>query len=328
VSEAEISIDYQSEEETAPQVSGAGLGAQATIAVQNDTPGSITLRLKSSKPLSGSVLLAMAQIRGSVTFMTAWLKDERGMTVTPRISIKNPTDEELKAMAGQRQTKTAPAPTRPAVTAQVYGTPAPASGASSVSSGANASIIKAIDVDYTSRTLTFSRHRSVLDAFRSYSGVSTPAALARLFERNDAMFRQEPRLLLSDGSTALRLTVRTSDRNERAPQFFISGGTCTALEVADDQAWELEIVPDRGSMTATVTVLTGSEMIEFPLAVAPPLELFDEARAGPGEAEYVRVANEVNAIKYGSSRTTEQQSNRATEKSNSYINYRHNQKGE
>jgi hypothetical protein len=156
-----------------------------------------------------------------------------------------------------------------------------------------------VETEYAPRTLTFSRRRSVLDAFRSYSGVRTPAALARLFVRDDSMFRQEPPLLLSDGTTPLRLTVRTSDRHERSPQFFISGGSCTALEVADDGAWELEIVPDRGSMAATVTVLTGSEMIEFPLAVAPPLELFDATRAGSGEAEYVRAANALHLPRPG-----------------------------
>jgi hypothetical protein len=32
-------------------------------------------------------------------------------------------------------------------------------------------------------------------------------------------------------------------------------------------------------------------MIEYPLAVAPPQELFDAGRAGVGEAEYVAAAN-------------------------------------
>ena len=55
----------------------------------------------------------------------------------------------------------------------------------------------------------------------------------------------------------------------------------------------MEIVPEQGSLKVSVSVLTGKEMIEYPLAVAPPLELFEAGRAEEGEAEYVKVANEV-----------------------------------
>jgi hypothetical protein len=55
--------------------------------------------------------------------------------------------------------------------------------------------------------------------------------------------------------------------------------------------WVLEIIPERGILATSVTVLTGGEMIEFPLTVAPPLELFDLKEAGAGEAEYVTTAN-------------------------------------
>jgi hypothetical protein len=113
-----------------------------------------------------------------------------------------------------------------------------------------------------------------------------------LFERSDDMFTQEPPLLLSDGSATLRLTVRIRKRSERAPQFFISEATCTDLKIGtNDGVWVLELLPRAGSLTASVTVLTGSEMIDFPLAVAPPLGLFDEAVARDGEVEYVRAAN-------------------------------------
>ena len=292
VSEAEISITYQSEEETPPEVTGAGLGAQATIVVQNDTPGSITIRLKSAKPLSGHVLLAMAQIQGSVTFLTAWLRDEKGMTLTPAVAIKNPSDDELRAMSERRQKKTAPAAERAVVPAPVFAAPAAVAVESTPAKPpAGATAVTTAVADNTPRPLTFSHRPSVLDAFRSYSGERTPAALAGLFKRSDDMFRQEPPLLLSDGTAALRLTVRAGNHSEKAPQFFISGGTCVDLNSSETGEWELAIVPERGTLLSTVTVLIGSEMIEYPLAVAPPQELFDTVKAGVGEAEYVAVAN-------------------------------------
>ena len=293
VSEAEIRIAYQSEEETPPQVTGAGLGAQATIAVQNDTPGSITIRLKSGKPMSGHVLLAMAQIQGRVTFLTAWLRDEKGDMLTPRVSIVNPSDDELSAMSEQSQKNSVDAAEHPVVsTTLVYAIPAALATVSlPTSSPEGAAVVKTAALDETPRILVSSARSSVLDSFRRYVGERTPAALAGLFERHDAMFRQEPSVLLSNGTAALRLTVRVGKPSEQAPQFFITRGACTGLNYNDDGAWELEIIPERGILAATVTVLTGSEMIEYPLAVAPPQELFYADKAGVGEAEYVAAAN-------------------------------------
>jgi hypothetical protein len=131
----------------------------------------------------------------------------------------------------------------------------------------------------------------VLESFRDHSGEHNVDVLSRLFERSDDMFTQEPPVLISNGYDALRITIRTKGRSERAPQFYISGGNCTGLKNSDGGAWVLEIVPERGSLASSVSVLTGSEMIEYPLAVAPLLEQFDTVEAGKGELEYVETAN-------------------------------------
>jgi exosortase H (IPTLxxWG-CTERM-specific) len=292
VTEAEIRVDYKSEDQTPPQVRGAGLGAQATIEVQADTPGSFTIRLKSSKPLSGHVMLATAQLQGSITFLTAWLRNEKGQTETPRISIKNPTDEELSAMAAKRPTSPPPVAASPPAVAPVNNPSKSATTSTpSVSSAVTAEVVVSTEPDYSSRPITFSRRKSVLEQIRSFSGERTPAALARLFERSDSMFIQEPPILISDGSETLRITIRTKGRSERAPQFYISGGSCIGLTNGDDGAWILEIVPEQGNLASSVSVLSGNEMIEYPLAVAPPLELFETAGAGESELEYVVTAN-------------------------------------
>jgi len=282
VTEAEVRVDYKSEEQDPAQVSGAGLGSQATVAVQADRPGSFTIRLKSSKPMSGSPQLATAQIRGTVTFLTAWLRNDKGAVETPGVLISNPTEEQLSAMAARRPVKTvsaaaAAAVTAPARVAPVAVSPPPAPKAASPVPAPQPA------------TRSFGRRKSVLELLRSYSGERTPAALARLFERRDDMFLQEPPVLLSDGSASLRLTVNMN--SDRPPKFAILDGSCRSLKVGEDGAWVLEIVPARGSLTSSVAVLSEGETIEFPLAVAPPLDLFDGAGAGAGEAEYVDAAN-------------------------------------
>lgn len=286
VIEAEVRVDYLSDDQTPPRVSGAGLGAQATIEVQADNPGSFTLRLKSGKPMSGYVQFATAQILGTVTSLSAWLRNDSGTTETPSVEITNPTDEQLSAMAARRPASMPSAAPRPA------GIPLPelSPAASPVPRGARVDAARPPKPDSSSRGIAFSHRKSVLELFRTYSGERTPAALARLFERGDDMFLQEPPVLLSDGTAALRLTVRESVRDERGPMFFISGGSCIGLK-NDDGTWMLEIVPERGSLETSVTLLSGGEKIMFPLAVAPPLEQFDMTGAGEGEAEYVAIAN-------------------------------------
>jgi hypothetical protein len=252
--------------------------------VRADTPGSLTISFKSKQPMSGQVLLATAQIRGTVTFLAGWLRNEKGLTETPAVSITNPTEEQLSAKESRRPAAVSPVAAGPGARPQAKGAPA------AVNASAEPKAVVLLP-EAASRTITFSCRKSVLELFRAYSGERTPAALARLFERIDGTFLQEPMVLLSDGSASLRFTFRESVPSKRAPRFYISGGSCTGLMIGDDGSWMLEIVPERGSLATSVTVLTGEEMIEFPLAVAPPLELFDIAEPDERVAEYVAVAN-------------------------------------
>jgi exosortase/archaeosortase family protein len=290
VTEAEIRIDYLSDDQTIPQVTSAGLGARGTLEVQAASPGSFTLRLKSNQPMSGSVMLATAQIQGTVSFITGWLRNEKGATETPTVVISNPTDEQLSALPSRR-----PVP-KPKVAGSPAGSPSVQPAATVVAASPGATVLSANAVRTpvlarSERATTYIRRRSVLELVREHSGERNPVVLARFFERADDIFLQEPPVLLSDGVAALRLAVRLGDRSEKAPRFFISGGSCKGLKVGDYGAWLLEIVPEQGSLATSVTVLSNGEMVEFPLAVAPPLELFDQAGAEAGDLEYVETAN-------------------------------------
>lgn len=283
ITEAEIRIDYQGEGEGTASASGAGLGAQGSVTVQTDTPGSLTIRLKSRKPMSGSALLATAQIRGTVTFASGWFRDEKGTVETPEVVVTNPTEEQSasktqRVPAGARAGGVAAA--RPATAAAA----APVPTASAEPQQAAKAPVQAV---------TRSRRRSVLELFGSYAGVRTPAALHRLFERGDDIFRQEPPVSVADGATPLTLSVRTT--GIEAPRFAISNGNCTRIEAGGDDVWRLEIVPARGSLSTSVTVLSETEEIEFPLAVAPPLASFDATGADAVVAQYVETVNSLAA---------------------------------
>jgi hypothetical protein len=140
---------------------------------------------------------------------------------------------------------------------------------------------------------SFDRRESVLERMRTFEGEMTREAVAALFMHMDPSFRQEPPVLLSDGTTTARVTIRVSVSKGELPKFAVSGGHCVSARTSDNGGWILEILPDRGSMAASVTVLSGVSMIEYPLTVAPPLPLLDPQKAEVVEIEYAVFANEL-----------------------------------
>lgn len=139
---------------------------------------------------------------------------------------------------------------------------------------------------------SFTRLESVLERFRSYKGEKNRITLGNLFRRSDAEFTQDPAVLLSDGTAQARVTVRVSAQGDQAPSFMVSGGKCVGVEITDN-TWLFDIVPDRGSSATSVTILTEKSMVEYPLTVAPPLNLFDAKKAESALVEYVETANEL-----------------------------------
>lgn len=144
-----------------------------------------------------------------------------------------------------------------------------------------------------SRSLSFTRRESAYERFIALEGERTAVALARVLSGTDHNLTQAPPLQLSDGSSSLRLTVRPHGTGRQSPQFFISGSRCVDVQTGDNGAWILEVIPNRGVMSTSVIVLVDSEAIEYPLTVAPPLDLFDSEAADPGLAGFVSAANEL-----------------------------------
>lgn len=284
VSGVELRIGYQSEE-APPRVTGRGLGAKASIEVDGDTPGSLELQVKSDTPLSGNVTLATIALSGAVTHVTAWLHNDKGTAESAEVKIINPTDEQLNGLKAKRRPKPDVPPAPPdSGEASKPRTP-PASAAAQKE--------RPIAVDDVPLPPVFRRLPSVLELFKAHQGSRTEEVLSSLLRRGDGVFTQSPLLLLSDGRASLKLAIRTP--GDRAPRFTIFNADCTGLKIGEEGEWLLEIVPARGALDASITVLTEEEMVEFPLAVAPPLEQFDMTAGPPEVAEYVAAANRLAA---------------------------------
>ncbi|NVN90565.1 MAG: hypothetical protein HXX11_08145 [Desulfuromonadales bacterium] len=307
----EIRIDYQSDDPTSPVVSSSYLDLSSQT---ESAPGSLVLPLKSPKPLSGYVSLAIVRLRGSITFLSAIVRNVDGTVVTPQVSFSNPSQEKLDEWTAQREKdnqsdrsksnnseqalvtngkESKPIPQSnsilPAIALPVK-VVAPTPDAGSSDNKAER-LSKAEEVQSLPK---FTRRESLFDRFSATFGQRSPAVLAELLRLNRSEVIQEPPLQLSDGSSSLRLRIKTPENSARASQFFIAGGSCTDLKIAENGNWILEIVPERGAHNVSVTVLAGKEAIEFPLAVVPPLALFEAAATSdPVLTQFVKAANEL-----------------------------------
>lgn len=308
ITEVELRISYQSEDPTPPAISSSYLDRTTQAA---GSPGLILLPLKSSKPLSGYVSLAIVRIRGKITFITAVMRHGDGVAETARVSITNPTDEQLdgiaEKLAKKNQSTKSDTPDKPTAPDTRDSAP-PQSGAKKpatpptvgISPGTVTPPYAAVSLDNDRsrkkdnepQPLSFSRRKSLFERFNASSDKRTIAMLTDLLQSSQSDLVQEPPLVLSDGISSLRLTVRLSGKDTQSLQFLISGGTCTGLEAGEDASWFLKIIPERGTPGVSVTVLADNNVTEYPLAVAPPLETFDAMHASPGLAEFVTLANE------------------------------------
>jgi hypothetical protein len=129
--------------------------------------------------------------------------------------------------------------------------------------------------DRTSRSA-----RSILSLFREYSGPKTVQALTALFSQTSyPRFRQEPPIVLSDGNARMTVYLTPVSSASQSPNFALTGAKLVSLKLKGAE-YVLEIIPDVKVFEASVTVLSQGRFTEYPLVVAPPLNLggpLDEA---------------------------------------------------
>lgn len=297
VSSGEIQIFFETEGPATPRVSAVGLGARAELQVVADS-GSIVIRLSSAPPLRGSGHLATVQLAapewgaGRVTYLSASLVNDKGEGISPETRIENPPPGEGKPAPdaqGAKPRKRIPLGQGPSST--------PESGAANSGREAQVTTLpQRKEPEHLSRPGDphYRRLESVLERFRTRTGEPTPAEVEALFAPNGAgMFRQEPAVLLSDGVVEVRVSIGPIGEGEEAKFFVISGGRFRSLQEGAPGEWVLALVPERGALAVSVTVQTAKQVVEYPLTVAPPLDLFDAgaAQQDPRLVEYVTLAN-------------------------------------
>ena len=138
-------------------------------------------------------------------------------------------------------------------------------------------------------------YESVVSRFKTYSGPKTLQALTEIFSRPaTAKFHQEPGIALSDGVTKVRVTLDRTPDLSAAPNFAIKGAKLVAL-TNDENGYYLEILPNAGVSEASVTVLAQGSTFDFPLVVAPLIDLKNVPNGKLGEASFALFLKEQGA---------------------------------
>lgn len=134
--------------------------------------------------------------------------------------------------------------------------------------------------------------RSVLDKFREFNGQKTPAALTGLFnETGSKQYRQEPDVALSNGDT-IRLFIVFTENFDRAPNFAMHGARLIKLHTENSE-WVLDVLPEKGTIKSSVTLMLPDYEVEIPLTVAPPMDKAVE----PGEKQFQMFLKETGTVK-------------------------------
>jgi hypothetical protein len=124
-------------------------------------------------------------------------------------------------------------------------------------------------------------HGSVLDRFRAYQGDKNPEILIALFTKEiSPSIRQEPAIVISEGSAVVRVTADVSALKGASTSFALTGAKMVSLKREDgSDIWVLETLPQAGSLKATVTLMNSTSIIEFPLTIVPPATSVTSSRA-------------------------------------------------
>jgi hypothetical protein len=126
---------------------------------------------------------------------------------------------------------------------------------------------------------------SVLERFHSFSGEKTPKSLIALFDRDGgATMRQSPSICLADGKVSVVVTI-SRGTSDKAPNFAFNNARYLSLRQLDGD-WQIEVVPDKGALSASISMLTDGVLLELPLTVAPPVDIDLDRSGTVNEADF------------------------------------------
>lgn len=115
-------------------------------------------------------------------------------------------------------------------------------------------------------------YQSVLEKFKEYNGLKTPEALMALFSPQVGQSKQEPRIVLADGKTTVKVVLELDPKGENN-NFLLDGVSLVSLNNKDKNFWIAELLPDKRAYEATISIPRNNQWYVIPLTIAPPMDV-------------------------------------------------------
>jgi len=106
--------------------------------------------------------------------------------------------------------------------------------------------------------------------FRSYKGERTLSAMIKLFDLENSTIQQAPYPAISDGTT--EVTISLPAMGNEVSSLGVANAKLIS-STAEENRWDIKVVPYKGVSSAKVLVLGLEQMIEIPLVVVPGINL-------------------------------------------------------
>lgn len=308
----QLDIYYDAASLATPTVTQGGLVSGAMLAANTSRAGLIKIAIVSTHAFSGSGQIAALSFAsktgsGGITSVTTSMIDSKGAVVPSSVGIigggsgssipglsstagvpfsqtnqtsqagqANTTTSGASTYLGtvtlpQEQQRNPPSPEAASNLPGDSGEPAPAPR-----SGEQAQLTDKPAVDAKSAgTPQYVVYGGILDQFRQFTGSKKLSAYKALFDKRVAQeIHQEPALLVSNGQSKAVLTVDIPASKKSSLNFAVNGGTLVSfkLDTQGKGSWIVEVLPKSGSAVVTLTILSGTEVYEYPLTVVPPVK--------------------------------------------------------
>ncbi len=308
----DLSIIYDNTSLSSPTVSQGSLVAGAMLAAGTSNPGTIKIVIISTKAFSGSgeiatVTFATQSGTKGITSASVSMINSKGAPISAQTVISggsappaatpgftttagvpfSPSPASTAGVSPVAAPSVSSIPTQPgtvnlpsdfqaasdAKTAAIAGAPVSTTGPAAANPVEVPAEVKQPAESHKPEAVTSTSYRGVLENFREYKGERSPAAIVALFTKEiTSTIRQEPAVALSDGKTPLNILIKLESAGDKSPNISLNGAKLVSLSRDASFNWVIVALPQAGTVQASLTVLTDSELIEYPLTLAPPAE--------------------------------------------------------
>lgn len=151
-----------------------------------------------------------------------------------------------------------------------YSTPSPSSYSSS---GYSAQASSTSPVSAKDAVALLKSFEGPAQRFINFKGTRNLKSMLPLFDTavaRKAGITQTPDLAVSDGQSRISIKIELATA-AIVPTFSLKGANLKSIRPVSDKIWELEALPQKGRSDVRLSIFMGSDKVEIPLSVIPPL---------------------------------------------------------